>query len=152
MQTYWLSPQSNGSDALSSVSGFSSGDESENDGSTDLKPALSSSALAMPGSIGSSKMDRLVSWNVDILHRLLKQIVARRQCLLSANPKRKADANESIYMSREGTLLDEVKESISLPSFNYSRIVAEEARNIQLDAAVFEQLQDYVRNVADLYT
>jgi len=96
-------------------------------------------------------MDRLVSWNVDILHRLLKQIVARRQCLLNADPNRKTDANESIFSTRQGTLLDEVQESIPLPSFNYSRTAAEQAENIQLDAAVFEQLQDYVGKVADMY-
>ena len=159
LQTYWLSSKSNGSDTHSS-SGFSSGDDSD-DTSVEFAPSRASGTPGMEvnsvahvtrNKIRSDKMERLVSWNVDILHRLLKQIVARRQCLLDINPKRKADADESLYMSREGTLLDEVKESIPLPSFNYSRPAAEEAENLQLDTVVFEQLQNYVRQVADTYT
>lgn len=159
MQTYWLNPKSNESETQS-LSGASSGDDS-NDGSLEFTPSQTRSASLMEvssvaqvtrNSIRSDKMERLVSWNVDILHRLLKQIVARRQCLLDVNPKRKADADESIYSNREGTLLDEVKETIPLPSFNYSRTAAEAAQNLQLETVVFEQLQDYVRKVADMYT
>ena len=99
----------------------------------------------------ASKIERLVSWNVDLLHRLLKQIVARRYCLVNAEPNRKADADESLYTNRTGTVLDEVKESLELPDFNYSRTAAEQAENIVLDPDVVEQLKDYVTEVANLY-
>ena len=159
MQTYWLKTKSDESETHS-LSGGSSGDDSDdmsvefalskNSGAslTEVSPV----AQVTKNRIRSDKMERLIAWNVDILQRLLKQIVARRQCLLDANPERKADADESIYMRREGTLLDEVKETIPLPSFNYSRAAAEAAQNLELDTAVFEQLQNYVRKVADMYT
>ncbi|CAB9529255.1 Guanylate cyclase (Partial), partial [Seminavis robusta] len=153
-------------------SGCSSGDESDdlyvarhNPARGDLVPRPFSSSIGTPSSfnmmdassrvfstsITNAKFERLVAWNVEVLHRLLKQIVARRQCLVNVNPTRKADADESIYTrNRQGTLLDEVKESIELPTFNYSRVAAEQAQHIELDSDVYLQLQDYVRSVAEL--
>jgi hypothetical protein len=163
LQTYWLNPGlSTRSEALSSC--YSSGAESDASGngsnsqcSTMARVFPSTKTATTTDDVSSSqsnakKLELLVTWNVDLLHRLLKQIVARRQCLVQTEPNRKADANESIYKTRVGTLLDEVKESIELPSFNYSRVAAEEAENLELEPEVYQQLEDYVRSVANMYS
>jgi Adenylate and Guanylate cyclase catalytic domain len=164
LQTYWLNAGSSGeSEALSS--NYSSGGESDASGDEDPSNRGRAMARLVPsktprtrnaGEVSSSlpkaKLERLVAWNVDLLHRLLKQIVARRQCLVQTEPTRKADADEGIYKIRTGTLLDEVKESIELPSFNYSRVAAEEAEHLELEPEVYQQLEEYVRSVANMYS
>lgn len=164
LQTYWLNSAPVESEALSSC--YSSGAESDASGDgpnnrgravARLMPSSKSATKKkttedVSSSLSNAKLDLLVAWNVDLLHRLLKQIVARRQCLVQAEPARKADANESIYKIRAGTLLDEVKESIELPSFNYSRVAAEEAENLELEPEVYQQLEEYVRSVANMYS
>jgi hypothetical protein len=105
---------------------------------------------ALENKLSSAKMERLISWNVDLLLRLLTQSVARRQILLRSDPNRKKDADESIYMSRENSLLDEVKETIRMPSDFHGKEAIEHAKTIRLDPAVREQLHDYVRTVANM--
>ena len=114
--------------------------------------AVNATSKALGNKISSAKVERLVSWNVDLMLRLLKQIVARRQVLLQENPDRKQDADETIYMTREDTLLEEVKESIDIPSDFYSKDAQKLAKSVQLDPVVEHQLQDYVRKVATMYT
>ena len=169
LQTYWLNVRTSGDSVVSSNTGggsSGSGDDSEWDSASDDFHHRQSSSFAVissqkePGrltkvgssKISSSKMERLIAWNVDILHRLLKQIVARRQCLVDVDPNRKADADESIYMNRRGTFVEEVKETIALPSFNYSNAAAEQAEHLDLDSVVYDQLKDFVRSVANMYT
>ena len=167
LQTYWLNVRGSGGSATSSTTGgFSSGNESDLDSDFEDYHHKQSSSFAVISSekqnreslsrrgtskISDSKLERLIAWNVDILHRLLKQIVARRQCLVNVDPKRKADADESIYMNRQGTFLEEVKETITLPSFDYSERAAADAEHIELDQIIYEQLQDFVRSVANMY-
>jgi len=165
LQTFWLSIADRNGDAKTTASDKSSkisldisskrslmqyADGTSAETEVSLLPRLNVTTPKM----SSSKIERLVSWNVKTLERLLKQIVARRQCLVDVNPNRKSDADESVFVNpeaREGTLLDEVKESIELPSFNYSAEAAEQALNFELDPAVSTQLHKYVRNVAALY-
>jgi hypothetical protein len=171
LSTFWLNFGDSDSDEQSSFSSFTDSSDGANEDDFESAKDMNSSvhlslaksavtasnpdsqkpSIALSTVTSASKRERLVSWNVDLLHRLLKQIVARRQCLVDVDPQRKADADESIYMHREGTLLDEVKESIELPSFNYSRTAAEQAEHIELDPAVYNQLLDFVRTISKIY-
>lgn len=100
-----------------------------------------------------AKKQRLVAWMTELLFRLLKQIVARRMMLIAVDPKRKADADESAYESshrkRQGTLLDEVSETIAMPELDAN--VPDYAGEVSVDSEIHDQLETYVSLVADLY-
>lgn len=96
----------------------------------------------------SGKTTRLVEWNVEVLLRVLKQIVARRNYLLEMNRKRVADADESCIGADGKMVIDEVKEIIVLPEENFCDLVKDTESDIVLDEEVSDQLFDYVSNVA----
>lgn len=103
----------------------------------------------------SPKAQRLVKWNVEIIIRLLKQVVSRRNETQRRNRKDNSASQEfTVATTRESgqTVIDEVKEIIELPEFDVKA-----ARNqqdphlVQLDPAVEAQLFDYVALIASLY-
>lgn len=168
MTTFWLHVDESNTDlSFNASSAFLSMDEDDEGETPSPAPTAStfgagqgfidavnnSSQALAAAQITNAKVERLVSWNVDLLHRLLKQIVARRQILTRRDPKRKADADESIYAytAREDTLLEEVKESIDMPSESLGQEAIEHAKTIHLHPSVYPQLQDYVRTVASMY-
>ena len=150
MQTYWLTIEGDQSSDGQSIESFETSTYV-----SDVEFTTPGAANADPkqAQIASAKTSRLIQWNVDVLHRLLKQIVARRNALVREHPNRKADADESQFRNNNGRMmvLDEVEEIIALPAYNFSREAAEQANSIELDPAVMDQLHDYVSAVATLY-
>jgi hypothetical protein len=94
------------------------------------------------------KTARLIDWNVDVLLRLLRQIVARR-----LSRQAQADASqvdESQFLETGHLVIDEVKEVITLPRYEaISRHFDPES--VVLEDAVVEQLHAFVSNVAGMY-
>lgn len=92
-----------------------------------------------------TKTERLINWNVDVLERLLKKIVARRISL-----KRKS--TNVNWSQSKGTkiVLNEVQEVIKLPEYNskYSGISAD---SIVLEPKVRHQLREFVTEIALTY-
>jgi 3'5'-cyclic nucleotide phosphodiesterase len=147
MQTYWL--------AMSSAKkSRSSGDRSSSAQSSEI---LSDEQLMEhdhnslnPSQVLDSKAGRLVEWNVDVLLRLLKEIVARRLSCSKSNSSTDRP-NEERFSSIDNThALDEVKEIITLPNF-------EEVKNnknpddICISDEVVQQLRSFVSNIAMMY-
>ena len=149
MKTYWLevgrargfdqaktSPESMNPDtSLSSDDGTDVGQEDEE-------------PLAHP--MASAKIARLIDWNVDVLLRLLKSIVARRQ----ARGRLKTDCSPNEDFSRQvgKTILDEVEERIALPEFEPSVARKQvQPEQIELDRDAESQLYEYVAAVAAMY-
>lgn len=144
MQTYWLEIMTrNGSSVMdtSSMSG-----SSERLDFTEEEHATKHASRAF-----DSKTTRLIEWNVDVLLRLLKQIVARRRACLTEG--KVARPNESFfYQKKDGMTLDEVAEIITLPAFSETNShLQEEADNVVLDPIIIQQLHDYVCNIAAIY-
>ena len=74
------------------------------------------------------KIRRLISWNVECLVRLLKEIVARRNVGSQGSahfPLSASEPSESKIKKGE-TFLDEVKEIIALPRFDDSMAAAKQ--------------------------
>jgi len=96
------------------------------------------------------KMLRLVDWNVDQLSRLLKQIVGRRRA-----PRRQSNSKNSTYdnnLAECGTVLEEVKEVITLPNFDARTFRSiERSDSIELPDEVMTQLHDYVTRICMMY-
>jgi 3'5'-cyclic nucleotide phosphodiesterase len=148
MQTYWL--------VMSSAKkSRSSGDRSSSAQSSEI---LSDEPLFLkndqnslnPSQVLDSKVGRLVEWNVEVLLRLLKEIVARRlSCSKSTSST--DSPNEKRFVTNDNThALDEVKEIITLPNF-------EEVKNnknpedICFGDEVVQQLRSFVTNIAMMY-
>jgi hypothetical protein len=94
----------------------------------------------------NSKTARLIDWNVDVLQRLLKQVVARRQAMRATPLTAPA---QSFRMETGKTPLQEVVEIIALPEFD-ARVVKRqvEPESITLSDDVIKQLRTYVTNIA----
>ena len=112
--------------------------------------------LAEPGTAVSEpyekKIDRLVSWNVETLHRLLKQVVARR----SAMGKNRAPSSTSLrideFSIKQGkNFVDEIVEIIELPEFNAKDGVEEDPSKVVIDPEAVDQLREYVTCIAAMY-
>jgi len=154
LQTFWLSVGTKKGSVFSSSQGTEHGEDNMaghketaivigNNGhdEVDRKAEL----------LASGKASRLVDWNVDVLKRLLKQVIARRHT--SSN---RAAVLKSLYpdIGREssGTVLDEVKEIVTLPDFDSKAAKQQEdPDSIEIHPVAVEQLKDYVTNVAALY-
>jgi len=117
---------------------------------------LSTSTYESIEALLSPKMKRLCQWNVDVLARLLKQIVAHRNASQQIHYRR--ENFEKQLTERESEIrcqfmvLDELVETIPLPGFDqrvYKR--QQNPDDIVLPEAVMEQMKLYVACVAAMY-
>lgn len=119
-----------------------------------LQPRLAKTTMDVldPEASLPPKIKRLVDWNVDVLKRLLKQIVAKR----NAESKEKFDMNHPLMMKHEMTIgsdtyvLSEVSEIIVLP--DYSNVKLEvDPNKVILPEGVEQQLRLYVSSIAAMH-
>jgi hypothetical protein len=98
------------------------------------------------------KIRRLVDWNVDVLKRLLKQVVARRIAL----GREQMDPNHPLMMKTEVNIgcdtyvLDEVSEIIRLPGYTHCE-QTQDPNKIELPELVSKQLRLYVASIAAMH-
>jgi class 3 adenylate cyclase len=131
MQTYWVEPKMMGTGA-----GTPSG--------------ASSSHLS--GETMDERTQRLVEWNTDILTRLVKRIIAKRNAAKSFRGKGKKATPGDIPQSKSMAVLDEFKEIIELPEFDTVAYTKEkDPETIVLDEDVSTQLEGYVVAISVLY-
>jgi len=131
MITYWVEPRS--SVASSTATTVSVTKPMSEIGDSFIAPRV------------TSQTERLINWNIDVLERLLKKIVARRIAL-----KRKSTNINWKKCKHSKIVLSEVQEVIKLPEYNskYSDINAE---SIVLDPKVRLQLREFVTAIALTY-
>ena len=98
----------------------------------------------------SAKTSRLIDWNKDLLARLLRAIVARRQALNQDAPTFKPEENFS--RNNGFTVLDEVQEIVALPAFDPNVNKREvDPGTIELGEQVDKELGAYIATVASMY-
>jgi class 3 adenylate cyclase len=98
------------------------------------------------------KMLRLVAWNVEIMKKLLQQIIAKRNAALNKKATAEELAAKEKLISRRTNCLDEVVEIIHLPKFDAQAYKHQENPNkIVIPANVVEQLRLFVTTVAAMY-
>ena len=96
-----------------------------------------------------AKIQRLVQWNVDILSKILKQILAHRMANPPNMPQKPEMTNKS---NKKGPLLDEVKDILALPQFDAKSLEnSVEPSTVKLSGNVQDQLTLFVRKIARLY-
>ena len=154
LQTYWLVNEGRGTDDAHSSSGDSV------DRPLDIPPGSDQGSKADQVQealtlVSIDKHQRLVDWNVEILQRLLKQIVARRQCLETSKPRNSIHSKAAppcFAPMKNQTVLDEVCEIITLPKFDAQAVRKQvKPESIVLGEQVLEQLQSFVSGIAALY-
>ena len=112
--------------------------------------SLEGSGISRP--VFSDKTNRLINWNVEVLRRLLKLIVARRNSENIAGNIQKAIHNRKMSLTTQsaGTVLDEVKEIIAFPDFK-SKNREVDIDSIDLGETVDSQIYEYVVSIAAMY-
>jgi hypothetical protein len=168
MQTFWLDPSGGVGRAASTQSGgntSSSGDDPSSsdvlsaesclglglgDVATSLASAISATTAAAPICNFSGKHNRLVSWNSDILSRLLRHIIARREaCGIVADPLEKLVQMEA-DVGRSLLALSEVSEVIDMPPYD-NRCDQVDPSTVTLSHEVTRQLHHYCQTISALY-
>jgi hypothetical protein len=132
MQTYWLVTKS----GSTSFTADTDGDNIE-DSNLNLADELDFSGKG-------GRQERLIGWNVEIFARLLKQIVAMR-----GSDRDMESFNFKIKKHDDDTILDEVKEIITLPS--KPRKFKRDPNSVELSPMALSQLTDYIRAISSLY-
>jgi class 3 adenylate cyclase len=95
--------------------------------------------------IRTEKIDRLIEWNVDVLKRFIKKIIAIR----GEDDVPNGGASTPIDTQyKSGNLVDEVKESLTLPK--EPKEYKKDPLLVELDPTVHQQLRDYVAAIAFL--
>ena len=98
-----------------------------------------------------SKTERLINWNVDVMWRLLKKVVARRISHEQADMRVAPSAEEALE-SNGDFVLSEVKEIIALPKFDPIAHKKEpDSEKIEIRDDVKEELQNFVASIASMY-
>lgn len=162
LQTYWLLLKDDASGC-----GLSVGDLSGSDGEGSDGPNDNQAATPIPQEItrGNNlkaqcaddvelppKIERLVKWNVDVLTRLLKQVVAKRNAMGVGRNLDMALTQKEGEIRKKFMVLDEVVETISLPGFDHHIYRSQEDPNsIELPSEVVEQMRLYVTMIAVMY-
>lgn len=151
--SYWLDLRPQSAASVRSGTTQSSNDDGESNDAKRLaspKTGNNSAEVEEEQALRNAVCDktrRLIEWNVDVLARLLKQIQARRQVTGSKNEK--FEDPEDAFSG--GSIIEEVKEIITLPHFSKGHAKAlEEVEKTELDENVMAQLRDYVATIANL--
>lgn len=152
LKTYWLvyHGDANNENASSQNDTSESDEASYSDGSFVSIDRLADEVRTPQIKEESAKNLRLVDWNKEVLVKLLKAIVARRQAL--NQPKPDVDLVEDFSRGDDTTVLDEVAEIIALPAFDPSVMRKEvNPETIELGEAVEAEVGKYIASLAAMY-
>jgi len=99
------------------------------------------------------KIRRLISWNVECLLRLLKEVVARRNTGSQSSSHFPPFSQPSEQKLKKGdTFLDEIKEIIALPRFDDNLIRdPQDINDVVIPEEAVQELTDYVTVIASMY-
>ena len=151
MQTFWIQVGNKGKGSeMTGTATYSVEDTGSemSQSSEDISEGEGEEEVVQPTT--TAKIARLIDWNVDVLLRLLKAIVAHRQA--RGDSKTEIIPEEDFARDPGATVLDEVEERISLPEFDPA--VAKKMlppEQIVLEPAAESQLYEYVAALAAMY-
>jgi class 3 adenylate cyclase len=95
----------------------------------------------------TDQIDRQIEWQVDLFQTLIGQIIAGR------GKKAREEFSHHEVIKRDGTVLEEISESIKLPKFDprAAKAVATKNSEVEVPAQVVSELREFVKNVAQKY-
>jgi Adenylate and Guanylate cyclase catalytic domain/3'5'-cyclic nucleotide phosphodiesterase len=156
LQTYWLDCSCNRATTNDKTQ---SGDSTDTASNSDIHEHAISNVAVMTGHLQAQallspgKQARLVDWNVEILTRLLREVLAQRAKIGTKPDDEIAMLNvETTWHTGDNILLDEVQDMITLPGFDpYSAVGKMDPHSIAVPDPVTSQLHEYVRTISSLY-
>ena len=156
LETFWLDTQLRSSPSVESEGKEGSPPPSpEARVSSDRDRKFLEAGLKPEAPSNDEKLNRLIGWNTDVLGRLIKQIIARRNAAIKLGKTRvtKAEVPQLTPQPRgTATVLDELKEIIHLPALDAIVVEnQEDPTSIVLDQELTDQLRDFVGMVALSY-
>ena len=145
LETYWIT-----------VNGERAGSVASSNTANDDLPILQNRGIqyGKPLEGLDDRTNRLVDWNVEMLLRLLKQIVARRAAsrTRSAPSKLKRSNSKEIAFELGETPLEEVREIIALPEFDVkAHSKQQDPEQVEIPQEVVAQLHHLVSCIASMY-
>ncbi|CAB9528643.1 activated protein kinase catalytic subunit alpha-1 [Seminavis robusta] len=115
-----------------------------------IVPGSEPVAAAPDSGVSNQGLGSLVEWNVDVLARVIREIVAARDT--HHGNRTQADFSHLAAASEAGTIIDEVEEVVSLPKFDVDTIRRmQERQGVALPRDVMLQLRDFVTEIAQMY-
>lgn len=161
MQTYWLNAASSpGTDSGSSgaADDTNMADLSETSATVFRRGSNSSYIPARRKSADGvvlhseerihTRKRRLVKWNVEVMCNILRKIEAYRISYGDQAVLDRSMPSSSATFGNSGTVLDQVKEVISMPIY---RELKTDPKTIELKDEVIDQLEEYVAQIAAAY-
>jgi class 3 adenylate cyclase len=151
LKTYWVTPIHSSSSTGSRTS------ETHSESSQGVPLRMESFDLTIPRRHHlpdlSPHQQRLIGWTVELLAKLLREILAHRQSVQVATEVIADDEDETFYEKHDGRFpIDEYAECIKMPKFIAADLDNQvDPESLKLDAAVEEQLRDYVATIACTY-
>ncbi len=140
VQTFWADPLMADDESLTEIRDCFLGDESIPWGETRL------SNLVVGKASDADKLKRLVEWNVDLLLRLLKKVIANR----SATKRRRCCSSRAGNSHR--TPFEDVVDALVVEDFSEKTAKAEtDPQYVDVSENVRAQLLGYVSEIASLY-
>ena len=144
LETYWLT-----------LSDKSKSDRESNSKKSDSTPLVQGpekddpvqAAKLFTKKMESDKAQNLIRWNVEVLARMLKQIVASRQMETGGNAME--ISAPTLQVPRDKRPLHEVVEVVTLPKFAKKKY--KDADSVVLGEVASEQLFNFVTYTASLY-
>ena len=99
----------------------------------------------------NEKTHRLVDWNVEMLLRLMKEVVALRSSVAKKPSSSRHSQKTSLKLG--ATPLEEVREIIALPEFDFESkaVQKQDPENVQIPKDVVSQLHLLVSKIASMY-
>jgi Adenylate and Guanylate cyclase catalytic domain len=146
MQTYWVESVTSTGEAHGHLS--VADHQVRSQGASDVVLHMTLDELT------AEKTQRLIDWNVEVLLRLLKQIVAKRVAKQSHGSLQPLDEKKFLLDQKEAgkTVIDEVREIVNLPGYRSKSVIDEEdGESVVIPENVVKQLRDYITNIAALY-
>lgn len=171
LETYWLDLKIQSSGSARSGQSGKSADSASSSNNADFAGTYASAIQHLEtnskvriDSILPPKVQRLVKWNADVLLKILKQVVARREANEAlANEDDSEHLDSSLRDAKKAALrrtssidgktcIDEVQEIIELPKFNAKAAkIQKDANDVELGADVVQQLHDFITVIASMY-
>lgn len=134
--------------ALEDAAGDGASHTSENKDKSHHKSVLT----GMMSVTTARKVERLVSWNTELLLQLLKAIVAKRNVVSGRKTLSAAlSAMAKKISSPDEMVVDEVVEIIELPDFDDRLSSKMDINSVQLSSEVMSQTRRFVSLIASMY-
>lgn len=153
MQTYWLELSDKGAASSTNRSSLDTNSVQDEDHQGNEQAIVTKVGNQVEFNLDDKNM-RLISWNKEVLQRLLNQVVQRSYLKQKMKGTlRKNLTNHLTITTSEGKMvIDEVKEIITLPRFDQKAYdIRSELNKIGLDSKAADQLEMYVSEIASMY-